>query len=313
MLMEEKNLKIVYMGSPDFAVAPLETLHAKYGVSCVVTIPDKPQGRGKRLQASPVKLKAQELGIPILQPESLKDDKFAQQIEEIAPDIICVVAFKILPSKVYNLAKIAAFNIHGSVLPKYRGAAPVNWAIINGDKESGSTSFILADKVDTGNVLLKKHVNIPDDATAGDLRQLLIPLSCDLAVETVDLILKGNYKPETQDESLACPAPKIFPEMCEIKWTEDGEKLKNLINGVSPNPGAWTLWHQERLKIYRVHFDPELHGKAGDFEIDRHNFKVFTGRGAVIIKELQLPSKKRMPVETFLQGYRGEAQGSLGI
>ena len=310
--MEENKLNIVFMGSPDFAVAPLESLHKEFGLSYVVTIPDKPQGRGKKLQPSPVKVKAGELGIPILQPDNLKSDEFANQIKSIEPDIICVVAFKILPKQVYNASKIASFNIHGSLLPKYRGAAPVNWTIINGDKISGLTSFLLADKVDTGNLLLKKSLVIPDNSTAGDLRRLLTPLSCELAVETVKLILNGNYTPESQDESLACPAPKLFPEMCEIDWNCKGEKLKNLINGVSPNPGAWTIWKGERMKVYRAVFKPNQTGNPSTFLIDSHHFKVFTNDGAILIKELQLPSRKRMPIEIFLQGYRGEKSGIIG-
>ena len=247
----KSDKSIIFMGTPEFAVPTLEAIHKEFGVRAVVTVPDKPKGRGKKMLPSPVKLKALELGLPVLQPEKLKDESFYKELKQYNPDIMAVVAFRILPESIFEMANIGTFNIHGSLLPKYRGAAPINWAIINGDKESGLTSFLLKKIVDTGDMLLQNPVKIPEGSTAGDLHDMLMPVSAKLAVDTIKLLLDGDYQLMPQDNSKASPAPKIFREQCEINFAQHARDLRNYIHGVSPVPGAWTIWNGKRLKILR--------------------------------------------------------------
>ncbi len=315
--------KIIFMGTPVFAVPALKSLHLKYGIDACVTTPDKPKGRGRKLQPSPVKTAALELGIPVLQPESLKSPEFESQIKAIDPDIIVVIAFRILPEAVYSKAKIAAFNIHGSLLPKYRGAAPINWAIINGETKTGLTSFILQKKVDTGNMLLKKEINIDDSTTAGDLHDALMPMASDLAMETIELLLKGGCVALPQSDEEATPAPKLFRDGCKIDWQWPAGKLLRFIHGTSPLPGAWTMWDGKILKILRVklaldininiNFDikSDINIEPGCFEIMNKRMYVECGAGALELVEIQLQGKKAMKMPDFLRGYRGEDSGSL--
>jgi methionyl-tRNA formyltransferase len=297
------------MGTPEFAVPTLEKLNEKYGIGLVVTVPDKAQGRGLKLMPSAVKEKAIELEIPILQPESLKSEEFIRTVSEFNPDIIVVLAFRILPEEVFTLAKVGSFNIHASLLPAYRGAAPINWAIINGEKKTGLTSFLLEKKVDTGSILLSKEFEIPDGFTAGDLHNALMPLSAELAIETCELLLSWNYQLIPQDESKASKAPKIFPEDCKIDWSLPAEKIRNFIHGTSPTPGAWTIWDDKRLKILRARISDNKEGIAGFFIIENSQFMVFCGEDAIIIDELQAEGRKPMKIKDFLNGYKGENQG----
>lgn len=297
------------MGTPEFAVPTLEKLNEKFGIGLVVTVPDKAQGRGLKLMPSAVKVKALELGIPFIQPESLKSEEFIKAIKEFNPDIIVVLAFRILPEEIYTLAKIGSFNIHASLLPAYRGAAPINWAIINGEKKTGLTSFLLDKKVDTGSIILRKEFDIPDGFTAGDLYNALMPLSAELAIETCDLLLSGNFQIIPQDESRASIAPKIFPEDCKIDWSQPADKVRNFIQGTSPTPGAWTIWDDKRLKILRARISDNKEGIAGFFIIENSQFVVFCGEDAIIIDELQPQGKKVMKTKDFLNGYKGENQG----
>lgn len=297
------------MGTPEFAVPTLEKLNEKFGIGLVVTVPDKAQGRGLKLMPSAVKVKALELGIPFIQPESLKSEEFFKAIKEFNPDIIVVLAFRILPEEIYTLAKIGSFNIHASLLPAYRGAAPINWAIINGEKKTGLTSFLLDKKVDTGSIILMKDFDIPDGFTAGDLYSALMPLSAELAIETCELLLSGNYQLIPQDESRASNAPKIFPEDCKIDWSQPADKVRNFIHGTSPTPGAWTIWDDKRLKIFRARISDNKEGIAGFFIIENSQFVVFCGEDAIIIDELQPQGKKVMKTKDFLNGYKGENQG----
>ncbi|MCX7736418.1 MAG: methionyl-tRNA formyltransferase [Candidatus Kapabacteria bacterium] len=301
--------KIIFIGTPEFAVPTLEKLHQTYGISLVVTVPDKAQGRGLKLMPSAVKQKAVELGIPISQPESLKSEEFIKILSDIKPDIIVVLAFRILPEEVYTLSKLGTFNIHASLLPAYRGAAPINWAIINGEKKTGLTSFLLEKKVDTGSILLTKEFEIPEGFTAGDLHDALMPLSADLAVETCELLLSGNYQLIPQDDSKASKAPKIFPEDCKIDWSLPANQVRNFIHGTSPIPGAWTIWDDKRLKIFRAKVTDYKEGIAGFFIIENSQFIVFCGEDAIIIEELQPEGRKPMKIKDFLNGYKGEKQG----
>lgn len=298
--------KIVFMGTPEFATASLRALHNEFGVHTVVTVPDKPAGRGRKPQPSPVKLAAQELGIDILQPESLKSADFEAQIAEIAPDIICVVAFKILPRSIYTKARLGAFNIHGSILPKYRGAAPINWAIINGDCETGLTSFLLQDKVDTGDMLFVEKVEITSEMTAGDLFQALMPLSESLAVKTCDALISGDYAPLPQPDEQATAAPKLYPENCIIDWAMTAVAIDRLVRGVSPAPGARTALNGKTLKIYRsrlaeVDFDGR---ETGELFAESKKLFVKCGEGAIEILEIQPEGGKAISARDFLNGFR---------
>ncbi len=313
-MQENRDLSIIFMGTPEFAVPCLEAVHGNYGVRAVVTVPDKPRGRGQKMLPSPVKARAEELGIPVLQPESLKDPEFEAALAALRPDIIVVVAFRILPRSIFTLARLAAFNIHGSLLPRYRGAAPINRAIMNGEKVTGLTSFILQDNVDTGSMLLTRRVEITPGMTAGDLHDTLMPLAAGLAVETVGLIASGNYSPLVQDESLACPAPKIFREDCRINWAMAGDRLADMIHGVSPAPGAWTLLDGETFKILRVEQAVrDFAGAApGSYVIEGADIFVAAGSGTIKLLEVKPQGKKAISAADFTRGYRGAKSGVMG-
>ncbi|MBI3258778.1 MAG: methionyl-tRNA formyltransferase [Ignavibacteriae bacterium] len=311
--MLENSMNIIFMGTPEFAVPSLQAIHQKFGVSAVVTVPDKPQGRGMKLTPSAVKIAALELGLPVLQPELLKSEQFRNEIEALNPDIIVVIAFRILPASIYTLATLGAFNIHGSLLPKFRGAAPINWAIINGEKESGVTSFLLNDKVDTGKILRKRTCQITETMTAGELYSELMPLAAELAVETCILLSEGNAVPIPQDDTIATPAPKLFRENCSIDWTKSARDVKNFVRGVNPSPIAWVMWDDKRLKVYTV----EVENKTlptGAWKIENGKFIVGCGDGnSVSLLEIQQEGKPKMSVDIFLRGYRGVSEGFYSL
>jgi methionyl-tRNA formyltransferase len=306
-------MNIVFMGTPDFAVQSLRAIHAQFPVSGVVTVPDKPKGRGLAVHPSAVKAAALELGIPtILQPESLKDADFINALAALKPDIIAVVAFRILPREVYTLARLGAFNIHGSLLPKYRGAAPINWAIINGDAVSGVTSFLLADSVDTGAMLGMRTTPIPDGMTAGELHDALMSLGAELAVETCSMLASGNVTPLPQNDAEATKAPKIFRETCKIDWTKPAKPLRNFIHGLSPYPGAWTTMPDgTTLKIMRCAYtlDSTLH--TGEYAIHGTEWRVGCGEGELHLLEIQPEGKRIMLASAYVRGFRGEQQGQF--
>jgi len=303
------KLNIVFMGTPEFAVPSLELLQKEFGVRAIVTVPDKPQGRGMKTHPSPIKQKAMELDIPVLQPEKLKNEDFLAELKNIEPDIIVVIAFKILPKEIFDIPKIAIFNIHPSLLPKYRGAAPINWTIINGEKETGLTSFLIQEKIDTGDILFQNKYDIPNGFTAGDLYDFLMPEAAKMTIETCRLLLSGNYTPMKQDDSLATPAPKIFAENCKIDWNETAKKIMNFINGVSPVPGAWTIWNNKRLKILRVKYYPETINNPSSYIIYNNKFIIACGNDSLSLLEIQPEGKKAMKVTDFLRGYRGDNKG----
>lgn len=305
------SANIIFMGTPEFAVPTLEKLNREFGVKAVVTVPDKPKGRGQKLMHSPVKAKAIELNIPVLQPSNLKDPEFINELESFNPDIMCVLAFRILPESVFSLSKIATFNIHGSLLPKYRGAAPINRAIMNGEKKSGLTSFILKKEVDTGDILFKEEIEISSDWTAGKLHDELMPMAADLSIKTCKCLLEENFKAIKQNDTEATPAPKIFREDCEIKWEEDSITVYNHIRGLSPYPASWTILEGKVIKILNSVINNE-NGSAGNYQIDDDSFKVFCGSGSIKITELKPEGKKTMKVEDFIRGWRGRNEGKLG-
>jgi len=302
---------IIFMGTPEFAVPALEALHHQHGVSTVVTVPDRQKGRGLHLQPSAVKTAAMGLGITdILQPTSLRDESFVGQIRQRTPDIICVIAFRILPRSVYSLAQNGAFNVHASLLPKYRGAAPINHAILNGESVTGVTSFLLNDVVDTGTVIEQRMLPIADDMTAGELYEALMPLAADCAVSTVDKLISGQCSPLAQNDREATPAPKIFRETAVVDWTRSREHVRNLIRAYSPAPTAWTVWNEQVLKIYRASRSNEP-VPAGQWNIIGQTLVAGCADGALSLDEVQLPGKRRMPIADIVRGYRGLPSGTF--
>lgn len=282
------------MGTPEFAVPSLNILLENgYDVPAVVTVPDKKKGRGLKESYSDVKTFALEKGLRVLQPEKLKDEEFVKQLTEIQPDLIVVVAFRILPREVYTIPKLGSFNLHASLLPKYRGAAPINWAIINGEKESGVTTFFLQDKVDTGNIILQKKVRIDEDETAGTLHDKLSFIGEEAVLETVQKIESDSVQVSPQDDTLASPAPKIFKEDCKIDWSLPAEKIYNFIRGLSPYPTAWTTLDGANMKIYLAGMtEMQSDGEPGSVLIEGKNIFVNTADKKLEITELQLEGKK---------------------
>ena len=301
---------IVFMGTPDFAVPALESLHREFGVKAVVTNPDKAQGRGLKLTASAVKKAAVGLDIPVMQPLSLRSADFFDELQSLEPDIICVIAFKILPKSIYGIASKGTFNVHGSLLPKYRGAAPIQWSIINGEKETGVTTFLLNDTVDTGNILLQKRISIAENMTYGELYGAMMPMAADIAVETTSLLLSGNYSALAQDDNLSCPAPKIFREQCGIDWGLSAEKATHFIHGVSPIPGAWTYFPAGTMKIFKSQLS-DKQVPQGTYCIDENRLYIGCADNSIEVLELQIEGKPRMAVQQFLHGYRGGKIGSV--
>lgn len=312
-MKEDKEIKIVFMGTSGFAIPALEALHSEFGIKCLVTLPDKPQGRGRKPVPTPVKNTAEQLELPVLQPEYLKDEEFIDALKSIEPDIICVVAFRILPKIVYEIPQIGTFNIHPSLLPKYRGAAPINWTIINGERETGISSFLLQDKIDAGDIILQKKYEVKENWTAGDLHDFLSKESAHFAVETCRALLSDSFRPLKQDESQASSAPKLFAEKSEINWKNSAINVRNFIHGHSPIPGAWTIFHGKRFKIFRVLCKEKANGGPGTFHIDKNNFTVNCETGAISLLEFQLPDKKLSSFKQFRNGYRGEKEGKFGI
>ena len=305
------------MGTPEFAVASLDSLvKNKFNVVGVVTAPDKPAGRGQQLQQSDVKKYALENNLTLLQPEKLKDPVFVEELRNLKADLQIVVAFRMLPEIVWNMPSQGTYNLHASLLPKYRGAAPINWAIINGEKESGVTTFKLKHEIDTGNILFNERVTISDTMTAGDLHDELMLKGASLIVKTVSTIQESMEQHKAlqflpQDEKMSCHAPKLFKETCKINWSSSVEEIYNLIRGLSPYPTAFTEINiADRqpvlLKIFRAKFEIVEHDSTnGSLCTDNKNFlKVFCGNGILEITDLQLQGKKRMQVPEFLRGFK---------
>lgn len=310
-------MNIIFMGTPEFAVPALQALHNEFGVTAVVTIPDKPSGRGQKLHASAVKTAALHLGLPVLQPVSLRDEAFLLELMATEADIICVIAFRILPRSIYSLARLGAFNVHASLLPKFRGAAPIQRAIIAGETESGVTSFLLNDAVDTGNVILRKKIEVPDGMTAGELYAALMPLAAEAAVETCRSLADG-VTPEQQNDAEATPAPKIFREQCSVDWQQPARVVRNFIHGVSPVPGAWTMLNGKRLKILRCNIIDYTGGATAnalqprEYDMRKKNFVVGCGKGAVELTVIQPEGRSQMTGADYVRGWHGELRGSFG-
>lgn len=297
-------MKIVFFGTPHIAVNVLDGLvKAGEDLAAVVTVTDKEQGRGKKILPSPVKEYAIKAGIPVLQPEKLRSEEFLKDLIAINADLFIIVAFKILPASVFNLPKFGSFNLHGSLLPKYRGAAPIQWAVINGDRVTGLTTFKLAEKVDTGNIYLTREVVIDDEDNFGTLYDKMAAVGTGLVLETVELIRSGNYALKPQDDALASPAPKITRETCLIDFTKPAGSIHNLIRGLAPHPGAFFIHEGKQYKVYKTALSNEPLA-PGVFKTTKHQIFAGTGKGSLEILEIQPEGKKRMTADEFLRGYR---------
>ncbi len=299
-------MRIVFMGTPEFAVESLKALvDAKKNIVGVITAPDKPKGRGKKLGISAVKEYALSQNLNILQPTNLKSEEFLNELRALKADLQVVVAFRMLPEVVWNMPPHGTFNLHASLLPDYRGAAPINWAIINGEKETGVTTFFLKHEIDTGNIIFQEREPIHDTDTVGDLYVRLMEKGSELVVKTVEAIENNSVKALPQHlKSEPKHAPKIFKEDCEINWNQQSENIRNFIRGLSPYPAAWTKLHGKVLKIYEVETEKREVRAPANSSSDGKNYMRFTAvDGYVYIKDLQLEGKKRMKVQDFLRGY----------
>lgn len=315
-----KDLRIIYMGTPDFAVASLEVLlKAKYNIVAVVTSPDKPAGRGMKLQESPVKKFAVRHHIKVLQPEKLQNPAFLSELKSLNADLQIVVAFRMLPEVVWNMPPLGTINVHASLLPQYRGAAPINWAIINGEKETGITTFKLQHEIDTGDILLQEKIEIDKNETAGELHDNLKELGAGVLLSTVEGLAKSTLqaRPQSTVNGLQSPldseqsapirtAPKIFTKTCKIDWNKSASEIYNLIRGLSPYPTAFTELGDKTIKIFKSEIEmirPAT--RIGHWESDKKSYLKFAcADGYIHLKDVQMEGKKRMNIEDFLRGYR---------
>ena len=309
-------LRIVYMGTPEFAVEPLRKLvEGGYNVVGVVTMPDKPAGRGHKIQQSPVKEFALAHGLPLLQPEKLKDETFLQALKQWNADLQIVVAFRMLPEVVWNMPQLGTFNLHASLLPQYRGAAPINWAVINGEKETGVTTFFLKHEIDTGEIILQRRIPIEETDNVGMVHDKLMALGGELVTETVDAILRGEAHTTPQEQIRTGgelrPAPKIFKETCRIDWSRTAAQTYDFIRGLSPYPAAWTellspTGEALTVKVFESGKTCAAHTLTpGTIVTDgKKSIEVAVADGFISILSLQLPGKKRLKADEFLRGFR---------
>lgn len=298
-------MKIIFMGTPDFAIPSLKLLlESNHKILAVVTQPDKERGRGQKVSFTPVKQFAVENNIPVYQPEKLKDNsEFVDHMKSLNPDLFVVVAFRILPKEVFIIPKFGSFNLHASLLPKYRGAAPIQWALINSETETGLTTFKLAEKVDTGNIYLQQKLEIFPDDNFESLHDRMSEQGAKLVLDTVNLIENGNYELKLQDDSLASPAPKITKETCLINWNESAEKIHNFVRGLSPYPGAYFNFNNKVIKIFKTKVVTEKKLQPFNFYQTKTELIIGCGKDALSILEIQQEGKKRMGIEEFLRGF----------
>ncbi|MBO6571632.1 MAG: methionyl-tRNA formyltransferase [Balneola sp.] len=295
------------MGSPDFAIPSLEKIfNSNHTIQAVVSNVDKRRGRGSELAPTIVKSKALELGLPVIEVEDLKSEEFEKTLKELNPDLFVVVAFRILPKNILEIPKIGSINLHASLLPKFRGAAPIHWAVIKGEVETGCTIFFLDEKVDTGNIILQKKIPIGDNDTTGDIYSKLMEEGSEQLLAAIDLIESDNYDLKKQEDSKATPAPKLFNENTRIDFTKTAGEVHNLIRGLNPFPVAWTTWNDKKVKIFSSKLGPEI--KVAPSKLLEKEGKLLAGcrEGTIEITELQLPGKKRMSSAEFINGYTVE-------
>lgn len=303
------NFRIIFMGTPDFAVESLKALiQANHNIVAVITAPDKPAGRGRKINQSAVKKYAEEQNLRILQPNNLKHPDFLKSLNELNADLQIVVAFRMLPKEVWSMPKYGTFNLHASLLPDYRGAAPINWAIINGESKTGVTTFFINEKIDTGGVLLQKEIKISPSGSAGELHDDLMLLGSKLVVETVSIIQKGNYIIKKQESADLKPAPKLNKDNCKIDWTTSMDHIFNHIRGLCPYPAAWTILHNNdeniEVKIYRTEKVNEEHTLTpGKVVFNKKEIKIAVKGGFINILELKLAGKRKMDAKSLLNGF----------
>lgn len=308
--MDQLNrLRIVFMGTPEFAVASLDALvRAGCQVVGVVTAPDKPAGRGMQLQQSAVKKYAVDKSIPVLQPLKLKDPEFINELTALNADLQIVVAFRMLPEIVWNMPPMGTVNLHGSLLPQYRGAAPINWAVINGEKETGVTTFKLKHEIDTGDILLQESLPITEQDTAGTIHDRMKEIGASLLVKTVTGLAAGTLteKPQTGNPDMLKHAPKIHTDTCRINWSLTAGEIYNRVRGLSPHPAAFTILNEKMLKIFRCEKEVvSPKSSAGEYETDGKTFlKIACTDGYIHLLDIQLEGKKKMEITEFLRGYR---------
>lgn len=303
-----KDLRIVFMGTPDFAVPTLQALvEHNYNVVAVITAPDKPAGRGQKIHQSPVKEYAVLQNIPVLQPTNLKSEVFLEELRSYKANLQIIVAFRMLPEVVWSMPALGSFNIHASLLPQYRGAAPINWAIINGEKETGVTSFFLKHEIDTGDLIFQEKVPILEEDDFGSLYEKLKHEGALLAVKTVKAIEQDQVQPQAQITSAETKhAPKIFKDTCEINWNQSALQVRNFVRGLSPYPAAWTRFNDKTFKLFKVKALPDVTYSLAPGQIKTDNktyLHVQTAAGAIAVLDLQMEGKKRMSLQDLLRGY----------
>lgn len=308
--MNHKSIRIVFMGTPDFAVGILKTLvEQQYNVVGVVTVADKPSGRGKQITESAVKKYALAQQIPVLQPLNLKNEQFLTDLKALQPDLQIVVAFRMLPKSVWQLPLLGTFNLHASLLPQYRGAAPINWVLINGETHTGVTTFFIDDKIDTGAIILQSKIPITPQDNAGTLHDKLMSLGSDLVIQTVNQIAEQNITTVPQPEVAPSLAPKLFKENCKINWSLPINSIHNFIKGLSPYPAAWTHFIDNNVKaefkIFEAHIELSNHNfTTGKIITTKSEIKLALPEGFLVIDELQLPARKKMDAKSLLNGYK---------
>ncbi|MGI6703107.1 MAG: methionyl-tRNA formyltransferase [Clostridia bacterium] len=309
-------MNIVFMGTPDFALTSLDKLIKKgYIISTVISQPDRPKGRGKKVQPPPVKERALQAGINVQQPERVKDPEFIEALKNLRPDIIIVVAYgQILPEEIIKLPGLGCINVHASLLPKYRGAAPINWCIINGEKKTGVTTMYMDRGMDTGDILMQRETEIKDDETAGQLHDRLALLGAELLIETLGGIERGSVARKAQDHSEATYAPQLNRETGRVDWNNEAQSIYNLVRGTNPRPGCYTQYRQQRMKLWGARvLDRNSTGTPGEItEVSAEGLAVQTGRGTLLLTEIQMPSSRRMTVDEYLRGNLMETGYVLG-
>lgn len=306
-----KSLKVVFLGTPEFAKTALEAIHqSHHEVVGVVTVADKASGRGQKINQSPVKIYTSENNIPVFQPEKLRNPEFLEELRKLDADVFVVVAFRMMPKVLFEMPKIGTFNLHASLLPDYRGAAPINYAVINGEEKTGATTFFINEKIDEGNILLQEEIPVLENENAGSLHDRLMEMGSKLVVKTLDGLAENSITERPQPEvEYPKNAFKIFKEDTRIDWTKNSKEVHQFILGMSPYPAAFTTLKigedEKGLKIYNGKFELSEHGKAiGSLEISKNEFKIYTKDGMYFPSELQLEGKKRMNVKDFLNGFR---------